>query len=180
MKEKDKYDLIYSQINSYASSHKPKIDYVSNWAGSGNSIVDLGCGRGMYIRSILESNDVVGVELSTVCCEKYLQDLKHYNESIIDFCNKYDTKFDKAYSCDVLEHIPPEELIPLLEAIKRVSDDFLFLVCTGSDIKNNIELHLSNHSYEEWEKILGSHFNINKGIKGFSQWPYIHIFECSN
>lgn len=177
IEERKKYDIIYENMGNYAVSHKPKIDYVNNWVGSGFTVVDLGCGRGIYSRKIMEKNEVLGVELSSVCCEKYLGDINHKNMGILDFCEEGLT-FDKAYSCDVLEHIPTDELNVTLQGISNIAEDFLFLVCTGSDIKHDMELHLSNFSFEEWVDIISRYYTINKSIKGFDEWPYIHIFEC--
>ena len=100
----------------------------------------------------------------------------HECNNIKDFADKGGI-FSKVYSTDVLEHIPPKELNDTLESISKLSDNFLFLVASGSDKRFGVELHLSNHSYEEWENIFSEYFLIEKGVKGFDEWPYIHIFE---
>ena len=141
-------------------------------------MLDVGCGRGEYLREVISmGNDAFGVELSEVCSKKYLQDGPHACCSITDFA-KSCSHFDKIYSTDVLEHIPPSELDNTLSCLSDIADEFLFLVATGSDKRDGVELHLSNHSFEEWNIILTKHFKITKSIKGFDEWPYIHIFEC--
>ena len=183
--EKEVYDGVYDTDDAYATPHKAKIDYVCDWAernqsGFQGDILDAGCGRGEYIRALKDRGlDAYGVELSTVCCDEYLSDLDHNNLDILEFCElSMGYEYSLIYSTDVLEHIPPVELDATLEAIQNIGRKFLFLVCTGSDVKNGHELHLSNHTFEEWTVIIEQHFMITKSIKGFDEWPYIHIFEC--
>jgi SAM-dependent methyltransferase len=172
------YNKVYEEDINYAKPHKPKIEYIKNWVGKvDGKVLDAGCGRGEYLREVMSlGNDVFGVELSKTCCEKYLQDVPHECNNIIDFADK-GVKFKKIYSTDVLEHIPPIELDKTLESLSNIGEEFLFLVASGSDKRFGIELHLSNHTFEVWEKILSKKFKITKSIKGFHEWPYIHIFE---
>lgn len=179
--EKEVYDTIYAGDEKYATPHRPKIDYIVNWAKDFNNVLDAGCGRGEYMRAVQPVVDkVFGIELSTVCCDKFLSDVDHENTSILEHCATKPEKYDAVYSTDVLEHIPPAELNDTLAAFSSISDNFLFLVATGSDPKLGFELHISNHTFEEWFFILGNHFEITKKIKAFHTWPYIHIFECKN
>jgi cyclopropane fatty-acyl-phospholipid synthase-like methyltransferase len=184
MKKRDElevYNKVYTNDNNYAKPHKPKIDYVKNWVGETRSkVLDAGCGRGEYLREVTSmGNDVFGIELSEVCSRKYLQDAPHACCSITDFANSC-PRFEKIYSTDVLEHILPSELDNTLQSLSNIGDEFLFLVATGSDKRDGVELHISNHTFEEWEKMLTTHFKITKSIKGFHEWPYIHIFECNH
>jgi cyclopropane fatty-acyl-phospholipid synthase-like methyltransferase len=178
--EFDVYNKVYTDDNNYAKPHKPKVNYVKNWVGlTKGKVLDVGCGRGEYLREVMSmGNNVFGVELSKICSEKYLQDVPHECNNIKDFANNSD-HFEKIYSTDVLEHIPPSELDDTLKSLSKIGDEFLFLVASGSDKRFGIELHLSNHTFEEWEKILSKDFKITKSIKGFHEWPYIHIFELT-
>lgn len=173
------YDEIYSQHGNYAKPHKAKIDYVTQWVKRhGNKVLDAGCGRGEYARSMMKAGkDVTGVEISKTCCDKYLKDINHVCTDILTH-NVSGKWYDCVYCTDVLEHIEPDDLDTLLSSFKLVSNKFLFLVCTGSDVKSGHELHVSNMSYGKWEKKLTEHFVIEKSIKGFDEWSYIHIFEC--
>jgi len=172
------YNSLYKDISDYAIPHQPKIDYVKNWVGTEKcSVLDAGCGRGDYLREIQKmGNDVFGVELSKICCEKYLTDIPHECNNLYDFSLK-SVFYDKVYCTDVLEHIPPSDLEELLQRLSKISNNFSFLVASGSDPWNDIELHLSNFTFEEWFSILEKNFQIVKSIKGFHTWPYIHIFE---
>jgi SAM-dependent methyltransferase len=179
--ELEVYNNVYENDTNYAKPHKPKIDYIKNWVGKiEGKVLDAGCGRGEYLREVMSmGNDVFGVELSETCSKKYLNDVPHECNNIKDFSDK-GVFFDKIYSTDVLEHIPPTELEDTLESISKISNDFLFLVASGSDKRFGVELHLSNYTFEEWETILSKNFKINKSIKGFHEWPYIHIFELTS
>lgn len=174
------YNMVYDNDVNYAKPHKPKINYVINWSGQKNKILDIGCGRGEYLREVSKNNSVFGIELSKSCCDKYLKDVNHECIDIISYCDKLDFMYDKAYCVDVLEHIRPNELDETLMKISQISNEFMFLVCSGSDIKMGVELHVSNHTFEEWEKILSKYYTITKSIKGFDEWPYIHIFELKS
>ncbi len=178
--EKEVYDTVYSkEKQQYIGSHQPKVDYLVKWASDAQgTVLDLGCGMGRYLKALEEiGKEVFGVELSEVCCKTYLQDLPHENTDILSYALR-GKKYNKVYSCDVLEHFPPEELTEVLKAITNLGDKFLFLVATGSDIHQGYDLHLSNHTFEEWEVILSKDYHITKSIKGFHTWPYIHIFEA--
>jgi len=178
--EQGVYNKVYEEDTGYAKPHQAKIDYVVGWCEQAGSILDTGCGRGEYIRAVAPHVcSVTGVEISKVCCDKYLSDVNYFNEDIVTYC-KRDIRYDAVYCTDVLEHIPPLCLDEVLECLSSVSDHFLFLVASGSDKKCGYELHLSNFNFEEWTSILGERFKITKSIKGFDQWPYIHIFECEN
>ena len=179
--EQEKYNTVYSNYENYASPHQTKIDYVEAWAkNQGEKILDAGCGRGEYCRALMRHGKIVtGVEISDVCCKKYLTDILHINTDIMSHLYSGE-RYDAVYCADVLEHVPPEELDTLLSSFKLVSNNFLFLVCSGSDKKDGVELHLSDHSYNEWEKIFTKHFELKKSVKGFDKWNYIHIFECES
>ena len=182
--EKENYDQIYSESGKieelYSSPKNSKIDYVVNWAKNYDRVLDAGCGKGSILRHLKDQVDeVFGIELSSVCCDKYLQDLPHECVGIFEYCSNK-PQWDAVYSTDVLEHIPPAELHETLSALSGISNNFLFLVATGSDPKLGYELHISNHNFMEWDCILSMHFNVTKKIDGFDEWPYIHIFECEN
>jgi cyclopropane fatty-acyl-phospholipid synthase-like methyltransferase len=186
--EKSIYNNVYSSVETYATPHQPKIDYIHNWVQTNRNkpydkVIDLGCGRGEYIRYVQNNSDVkcMGLEMSDIACKKFLGDINHECNDIKTFVNNSDNtdKFDLVYSTDVFEHLPPKDIDEILQKVKTIGKKFLFLIASGSDKKNGVELHISNHPFEWWDAKLKEYYNVTKSIKGFHSWPYIHMFECN-
>lgn len=156
------YDEIYSDIENYNY-----FDYLKN------SIVDLfcqiykgevldaGCGQGIHLKRLLACKvNVFGIELSGVCCNKYLKGLPHKNTDIVSFSHN-DIQFDAIICMDVLEHIPLSNLDENLTALSnmlRTEGAALFFIANHSDKINGIELHLIQENEHWWKEKLEKFF----------------------
>jgi 2-polyprenyl-3-methyl-5-hydroxy-6-metoxy-1,4-benzoquinol methylase len=107
------YHMHYPLKESKYSSH----DHCRRECGSGNEVLDVGCGEGFFARSIQENdNRVVGIDaLAQPRCadafEQYISaDLDHGLSEALPALG--DRKFDIVLLQDVLEHVRcPEQLL---------------------------------------------------------------------
>lgn len=125
------------------------------------SVVDLGCGRGYYLRKLFElGHTVFGVEHSAVCCDKYLGDIPHANAGIVRFLTENTRRFDVVMSTDVFEHIAEHEVPDVLARVSKIAEVGLFGITNSSDKSEltNEELHLCIHDVEWWRTQLLKHY----------------------
>lgn len=140
-----------------------------------NSVVDLGCGRGFYLRKLLElGKDAIGVEFSKVCCEKYLNDVPYINEDIFSFCRQ-DRCYDLTLCMDVLEHIEPSNISELIQGIRNISERAIIGVANHSDVLMGHELHLIIENHDWWYDKLKKYYN---KVETFIFSERFYFFNC--
>jgi|NGEPerStandDraft_9_1074522.scaffolds.fasta_scaffold00184_7 ubiquinone/menaquinone biosynthesis C-methylase UbiE len=92
-----------------------------------SSILDLGCGEGKILFALKNKNllkncqKIVGVDISNVRIQKFLQSVDGSIGIVSDACNVKqleDSSFDVIISSMVIEHVPDDRL--LLKEIKRL------------------------------------------------------------
>lgn len=106
------------------------------------TLVDLGCGQGHYVRTSRQRMgvDAFGVEVSSACCEKYLQDVPHINLDAQCFL-QLGLAYDFLLCTDVLEHIHPQEIDAILTGAAAASPVALYGIANHSDVQCGVELH---------------------------------------
>lgn len=136
------------------------------------SIIDIGCGDGTFLKAI--SNNIIHKKLVGIDIFKFNEgkfgDIVLKNKDIIKFNLK--EKFDIAFSDNVLEHIPPQDISIHLECIRRIlNKNGKLIIITPNKIfgphditriidntyTNKIESkgsHLKEYSYSELYDIL--------------------------
>lgn len=75
--------------------------------GWDNRIIDVGCGKGRYLRNLLEdvpSNNFYGVDISKNVIEEKTENRIHWQEGSLTNIPYKDNSFDVAYACESLEH----------------------------------------------------------------------------
>lgn len=92
---------------------------------SDTSVVDLGCGQGVYVWALgrLGLDDVVGVDVSSeqIAIARALGIEKVVEDDIEDFlCKRSDGDTDVVLAIDILEHIDTEHLLPILKEVNRI------------------------------------------------------------
>lgn len=97
------------------------VDFIARRAG-GKSLLDLGCGIGGYAHLLQRRGfEVVAVERNPA----YVRRARELGVNVLEGTGQGiplpDKSVDTVYLVEVLEHIPSEELPPLLEELKRVA-----------------------------------------------------------
>lgn len=175
------YDAVYTENNDY-NFHYPAKDLIVDLYAShiNGRILDAGCGQGGNLKRLLSQGvDTFGVELSTVCCEKYLLELPHINSDIVTYSNNTKDEFDGLICFDVLEHISEEDLDENLHALSSLSPSALLGIANHSDIQCGEELHLIQENAEWWVNRLKQHYKTAVSIISFLDDAFF-VIEVSN
>lgn len=157
------YDRIYAHDDAYgepaASRWDLKDAHVKRFfSGVRGRVVDVGCGRGHYVRMLRAAGiDAAGIEISPSCCEKYLQDVPHHCCGPAEHVAE-GNRYDALLCTDVVEHIHPDGLHDFLSSVSALSDRALFGVANHSDIHEGIELHLIQQGPGWWQRRLLDHY----------------------
>lgn len=157
------YDLIFKD-SKYNLEVPKRVKFVFDWIKkhSYTDVVDLGCGRGYYIKPLLNSSvRVMGVEPSHYLITYDLKGLP-VTESGILF---YNGKHEAMYCMDVLEHIEPSQLDETLQKLTQIAKHGLFGIANHSDIWQEQELHLIQEDSDWWKTKLKQHFKKVKCLK---------------
>lgn len=128
---KDYYSSHYKHVNkgfdlevhTRLISHEIK-DFLSTKNDSNQKILDIGSGTGALLRSLqdLGFTRLYGVELSKQQVEKSRSFVKNVSITHADaatFLMETTDQFDTIFMFDLIEHIPKEEIIPLLSLCKK-------------------------------------------------------------
>jgi glycosyltransferase involved in cell wall biosynthesis/SAM-dependent methyltransferase len=89
------------------------------------SILDIGCGDGVITNSLPNHVNVVGLDISTEALRHVRRSTQQGSITDIPF---EDRSFDLCMTCDVLEHLPGDDLSRAVEELSRVAGKYV-LVC---------------------------------------------------
>ena len=158
---KEAYDKVYEELPEYNRIKEDKFPYINSLLMSNSrrsKILDAGCGKGHYIRHLNTEgfDNVTGLEMSTVCCEKFLapDKIPHINADIVTYAEHTERQYDIALCMDVLEHVPPEDLYKVIRALGWLAPYAIIGIANHPDIRNGVELHLIKENEEWWEHTL--------------------------
>lgn len=168
------YDQIYEQHPSYNSRYDAKVAIVRKWAKAiqPNKVLDVGCGRGHYLKDLTKHGySVVGIEPSKYACDK----LEKYTVINTDILGAKPNNYDALYCMDVLEHISHEELHTNLVALAKLAPRALIGVANHSDRWENVELHLIQENVDWWWNTLQ---NVYKDITLVKEYERFYVFDC--
>lgn len=140
-------------------SNSSKLSYVMDFAKSvAGTVLDAGSGRGSVLRFMLDNGiDAFGIELSTAACNKYLQGLPHVNADIITWAERGYT-YPGLISTDVMEHIPPDQIDAVLEALAKLAPRAFLGIANHSSIHEGHELHVIQQGHKWWMQRVGQYF----------------------
>lgn len=145
---------IYGNDMSTATDAVRKFRYIEECLNEFNpkTILDVGCGQGHYTREMLKRGyDVVGLEYSSYCCEKYLSDVPHICTSIVDYVQVPNIdKVDSIVCMDVLEHLRYEDIEVVLSGFSRIANSCILGIANHSDKQLGEELHIIQENCQWW------------------------------
>lgn len=153
------YDEIYDTEDNYNFHNMIKDAFVDVFAEFVNGkILDAGCGQGIHLKRMLQNGHVAfGIEQSSICCNKYLENIPHMNVDIVRYAEQKQF-YDGIICMDVLEHIPYEDIDETLLALKSLSESVFLGIANHSDIIHGTELHLIQKDSKWWESLLKKYF----------------------
>lgn len=154
------YDNIYATVENYNFYDEIKNKYVDAFANLiDGKIIDAGCGEGIHLKRLMSKGyDIFGIEISEVCCRKFLKDIPHENIDILSFCNK-GKRFDGLICMDLLEHIAPSQIEETVEALSGIAPTAFFGIANHSDVINGVELHPIKEDSLWWTELLGRYYS---------------------
>lgn len=127
------------------------------------SVIDIGCGAGMYIKSFYDRGiDVVGYEGNNNAITYGLLPEKVI---IHDFCEKLKLKksFDLCLCIEVAEHIPKEKANELVQTLCGASNNILF---TAGKPGQSGSGHINCQNEEYWiQKFAENNFMFDKKVR---------------
>lgn len=182
---KDTYDFVYrersNEYNFFNEIKNLSVDaYATLLVGRGGKILDAGCGEGIHLKRLLGKGfNAFGIELSSVCCQEFLQDTPHENIDILSFAKKNQEKFDSLICMDVLEHIPYDSIGITIASLSTLSTNAFFGIANHSDIYKGKQLHLIQEGVEWWTKELSKYYS-NVYFLGEQFEGLFYYFYCEN
>ena len=105
---------IISVINKY---YKPR------------SVIDMGCGNGIFLKCWEESgvSEILGLDGNNINDDElYISRDKFKSVNFENYINQSDKKYDLAMSCEVAEHIPEKKALMFVKNLCSFSDFILF------------------------------------------------------
>lgn len=170
------YAQLYNTLYDYGYHAKQKnhgLKYVKHIIADYpaiRSILEVGCSNGVAVKA-MQNNEIraFGIDISNIAI-RYAQEkygtINCNEASVLDIPFK-DNYFDAVFTCDMLEHLAPEDVNKGIEEIKRVAKYKLFIKVSDSlegnheftdkmhkdgkfkDVKN---LHLTVITLDEWKR----------------------------
>lgn len=158
LSERDKYRLLW-QFDGYreVAPGEQAIPIVEQLFEKPGPVIDFGCGTGRAALRLSESGfDVMLVDFADNCRDDealklpFLEwDLSHPNP----------LKAPYGICCDVMEHIPTEDVLAVLENIMNSAAKVFFQISTVPDIRGKMighALHLTVKPHEWWKQAFES------------------------
>lgn len=127
-------------IDGYVEQHMPRVEWVIKRFGldslSGQRIVDIGCGRGMYFAKMRSDNFFVGIDGAIIPPQKklvpFLSLRSDFNNEDFGILFDNDGPFDWLIASEVLEHVG--NLNNLMLGMKRLLKIDGYAIFTVPDI----------------------------------------------
>ncbi|MFA7287312.1 MAG: methyltransferase [Melioribacteraceae bacterium] len=183
---KDVYNKVYSEKDDYGDikhsrpdlKEKVILDFIDNKDGT---VLDIGSGSGYYLSSLINHGiHAFGIEVSDICCEKYLTSLPHKCTDIIKY-SKFNTtpKFDYAICNDFIEHIYIEDLDSVLKSIVKLSGDCLFGIANHNEFLCGMQIHQIVQGVNFWIEKLNEYYK-NVELVSILMDSRFFFVKCSN
>ena len=119
------------------------------------SLIDFGCGKAKFYFNKIFVNEN---EFKNVTEYWNIQDYYLYDPGVNNFSTYPSIKMDGVICIDVVEHIPPEDVINFVEDIFKLAKKFVFIVIAcypaWKKLPDGRNMHLSIKNPREWEGII--------------------------
>jgi hypothetical protein len=139
------------QLVGFIDAHAPE---------RGCVVVDFGCGTGRAMLELTKRGfHVIGVDFADNCRDEAAKDLPFLEWDLSLPCP---LRAPYGYCCDVMEHIPPDQVDAVLSNIKDSAETVVFRIEYEPDVMGKligVPLHLSVHPEEWWLTKLAEHFS---------------------
>lgn len=165
-REKEKYEKIWKHDNYRKNSPGEKlVDFAFTKMGMqrGDSLIDFGCGTGRAANKFMNDYGmrVVAIDHTSSCVDKDI-DINFVEKCLWDK-DTYHPFGHWGYCTDVMEHIPPEKVVDVLEIInKHVKNGCFFQIATREDTLGALigrKLHMTVATADAWYKVLKNYFS---------------------
>ena len=110
------------------------------------SIIDFGCGQSTLADELSAASGAPAIR---------------YDPAIPEFSQKPDGKFDLLINVDVLEHVPEDELEPIIAEMAAFAKNAIIVIDTGPAVlilPDGRNAHVRQHDQDWWAEKLGPHF----------------------
>ena len=119
------------------------------------SLIDFGCGKAKFYFNKITIKEI---EYKNVIEYWKIQDYYLYDPGVDKFSTYPSIKMDGVICIDVVEHMPPEDVINFIEDIFKFAKKFVFIVIAcypaGKKLPDGRNVHLSIKKPGEWKKII--------------------------
>ena len=119
------------------------------------SLIDFGCGKAKFYFNKIHVNEI---EYKNVIKYWNIQDYYLYDPGVNNFSIYPKKKMDGVICIDVVEHMPPEDVVNFIEDIFKLAKKFVFIVIACYLAKKKLpdgrNVHLSIKTPKEWEQII--------------------------
>jgi SAM-dependent methyltransferase len=181
------YDKLY-QIGYHDKAKNHGVDYatkaVKKYRNEFNSVLEIGCSNGLALQVFQKNGKSgFGIDVSKIAI-RYACDvfgiINCVEGSILDIPFK-DKFFDSIFTCDMFEHLHPDDLDKGIKEMIRVCKNLFFIkVC--DHVEGNIShLQKAKEFYrEDFPKIKNLHLtvmSINSWIKKFISYGLTLLFK---
>jgi len=145
-------------IKYYKSINKDEV-YQANALGIAikeiykpNSIVDIGCGTGLYLNKFKDIEHF-GIDISEAVMDSSVNRIKKENFKLDDITSpnfKFNRKFDIALCLEVLEHIGMEHMEQTIKNVTSASDT---IIASAAQVGQAGLNHITLQPYSYWEDL---------------------------
>ncbi|ABM71616.1 Hypothetical protein P9515_04071 [Prochlorococcus marinus str. MIT 9515] len=149
-------DQFYKSLTngSYISA-KHYVSILSSVLIKPNKVVDIGCGRGPWLKAFADSGakELVGIDGDWVCQENMLdKKIKFHSIDLSSTVikNPVNKKFDLAMSLEVAEHLKPEQATTFVNYLTNFSETILFSAAFSGQGGTD---HFNERPHSYWAKI---------------------------
>ena len=119
------------------------------------SLIDFGCGKAKFYFNNILINEI---EYNNVIEYWNIKDYYLYDPGVNNFSTYPNKKMDGVVCIDVVEHMPPVDVIDFIEDIFKLAKKFVFIVIACYLAKKKLpdgrNVHLSIKNPKEWEEII--------------------------